>query len=376
MLDHQQAEPLRAVTVFVSHATPDREFVEREIISLLRNNGIATWYSKDDIKTAEQWERSILEGLGACDWFLLVMSPRSARSEWVKDELSWAIDERPGRVIPVLMEMCDSRQFHIRLPRIQHLDFVNERMESQEKLLVCLQSDRIIEDAPTSTEADKSLVLNPTPENGIEALISILDIRATAILEDLKRRKREALDSLKEKKEEFVEYYFDEAVKEHMRRTRNGLTPMDESEFQSRRFEEKAVGELLRRKRRLVENLESVRELFIKLHNDNKQALRNRQYAVSHEIIVQIHCLLWVRNRKMRGIADIPGTMYRLRRTCPADHQSEYPGPVDNNITKALPHEASISWALDSRELPSWEQNNSETIVDALEAELKRIAGK
>ena len=35
--------------VFISHSSLDREFVERELIPLVRDHGIDTWYSRDDI---------------------------------------------------------------------------------------------------------------------------------------------------------------------------------------------------------------------------------------------------------------------------------------------------------------------------------------
>jgi TIR domain len=59
----------------------------------------------------------------SCDWFLLVVSPRAAESEWVKDELNWAVYNRTARIVPVIMEVCNLWEFHIRLPRIQNIDF-------------------------------------------------------------------------------------------------------------------------------------------------------------------------------------------------------------------------------------------------------------
>jgi hypothetical protein len=109
--------------VFISHSTHDRGFVERELIPLLEKHCIHTWYSSDSIQTADQWERSILEGLKSCEWFLVVLSPRSAASEWVKDELNWAMEHRFKRIIPLLLEDCAFEDFHLRLRRIQSVDF-------------------------------------------------------------------------------------------------------------------------------------------------------------------------------------------------------------------------------------------------------------
>jgi len=124
--------------LFISHASSDREFVELELMGLLTALGFDVWFAEEDISTAEHWERSILDGLKKSDWFVLVMSPRSERSEWVKDELSWAIDERQGRIIPILIDDCDSREFHIRLPRIQYIDFRDDRKVAREKLIKLL----------------------------------------------------------------------------------------------------------------------------------------------------------------------------------------------------------------------------------------------
>jgi serine/threonine-protein kinase len=55
----------------------------------------------------------------------------------VKDEAHWAIEERPGRIIPVLMEDCDVRDLHIRLPRIQYVDFRTVDEEARRRLLAC-----------------------------------------------------------------------------------------------------------------------------------------------------------------------------------------------------------------------------------------------
>jgi hypothetical protein len=123
--------------VFISHATVDRAVVTRDVIDLLRDHGIEVWFAEDDIATARQWERSILEGLQACDWFLVALTPGSVKSEWVKDETHWAIEERPGRIVPVLMEDCDVRGIHIRLPRIQYVDFRKVNDEARRRLLAC-----------------------------------------------------------------------------------------------------------------------------------------------------------------------------------------------------------------------------------------------
>jgi serine/threonine protein kinase len=124
--------------VFISHSTKDREIVEQEVISLLAGHHIETWYARDDIQTASEWEASIREGLEACDWFLVVMSPRSAASKWVQREVGWAMDNREGRIIPVLLEECNRYLFHLGMPRIQHVDLRGDAAEVGRRLLKLL----------------------------------------------------------------------------------------------------------------------------------------------------------------------------------------------------------------------------------------------
>jgi hypothetical protein len=125
--------------VFVSHSVIDHEFVQKEIVSFLQSQGVDTWFAEDEIQAAERWEHSIRRGLEACDWFVVVMSPRSAKSKWVKAEVSWAIDKREGRIIPILMQDCDNLDFHLHMPLLQHIDFRANLNEARRKLLVALR---------------------------------------------------------------------------------------------------------------------------------------------------------------------------------------------------------------------------------------------
>ena len=128
--------------IFISHASHDREFVEQHIVGFLESNGIATWYSKVAIQSAVEWERSILQGLEGTSWFLLVMSKKAAESEWVKDEVFWGIDNRQGKIIPVLIDDVDIGDFHIRLRRIQAIDLRADPDVDNIKIMEILNNSR------------------------------------------------------------------------------------------------------------------------------------------------------------------------------------------------------------------------------------------
>lgn len=123
--------------VFISHSSRDCKFIESTILPVLRAHGIDTWYSKEDINGFPAWETSIKQALMRCDWFMVMVSPNAAESEWVKDEVHWAVSNRKNRVIPVLIDDVDPFDVHIRLPRIQSVDY---RTPSQEAAAILVSA--------------------------------------------------------------------------------------------------------------------------------------------------------------------------------------------------------------------------------------------
>nr|NIM13163.1 TIR domain-containing protein [Candidatus Aminicenantes bacterium]NIM79825.1 TIR domain-containing protein [Candidatus Aminicenantes bacterium]NIN19155.1 TIR domain-containing protein [Candidatus Aminicenantes bacterium]NIN43059.1 TIR domain-containing protein [Candidatus Aminicenantes bacterium]NIN85800.1 TIR domain-containing protein [Candidatus Aminicenantes bacterium] len=101
-----------------SYAFEDIEIVEKEIVSTLNAHGISTWFDKENIRVSDYFERKILDGLKTCEWFLLAMSPNSAKSEWVKDELHWAFKNKKENILPLIIKECDPEEFHVRLGRM------------------------------------------------------------------------------------------------------------------------------------------------------------------------------------------------------------------------------------------------------------------
>jgi hypothetical protein len=127
--------------LFISHSTADRAFVEAELAGLFKALGFEVWFAEEDIQTADRWERAIRRGLESSEWVVVVMSKRSSKSEWVKDEVAWAIEHRPSKLIPILINDCKPLDFHIHLPQIQHVDFRKVKKIAQEKLITLLVNE-------------------------------------------------------------------------------------------------------------------------------------------------------------------------------------------------------------------------------------------
>ena len=165
-------------SVFISHSSLDREIVEREIISPLRTHGVDTWYSTDDIETTSEWERQIRNGLTKCDWFLVVLSPRSVESEWVMREVHWAVMKRKGKIVPVMLETCEPEELHLGLLPIQYIDFRDRGERSLERLLATWGLDKASQ-AKSMYGAAQDLIEKEDWTSAVEKLEAVLRLDPT-----------------------------------------------------------------------------------------------------------------------------------------------------------------------------------------------------
>lgn len=110
--------------VFLSHSSADESFIDA-IAEVLRRHGVPVWYSKTNIIGAQQWHDEIGAALNRCDWFVLVLSPNSVDSMWVKRELLFALQQNrfENRIVPLLHQSCDYNQMSWVLSSFQIIDF-------------------------------------------------------------------------------------------------------------------------------------------------------------------------------------------------------------------------------------------------------------
>jgi hypothetical protein len=123
---------------FISHATADRSFVKRELLGLMEAIGVNPWYAEEDIDGGAEFGPAIQSGLSASDWFQVVASQASADSRYVRAELNWAVANRQGRIIPVVIGDCDLSALHIQLPLIQYIDFRGDPTAARNRLITLL----------------------------------------------------------------------------------------------------------------------------------------------------------------------------------------------------------------------------------------------
>lgn len=110
--------------VFLSHSDKDRKFVVR-LARVLTRHSVRYWYSATHIAAAQQWHDEIGRALARCDWFLVILTPDSVRSRWVKHELLFAFNNSryKQRIIPLLLKNCNHSQLSWTLAGFQFVDF-------------------------------------------------------------------------------------------------------------------------------------------------------------------------------------------------------------------------------------------------------------
>jgi hypothetical protein len=107
-------EPLR---VFVSHHhSPEEDAFTAQLVADLVAAGADVWVDSKDI-SSDDFVEKISEGLDGRQWLILVMTPESVSSKWVRREVNAALNEHTaGRmlgVLPFVMHHYNDTDIHI-----------------------------------------------------------------------------------------------------------------------------------------------------------------------------------------------------------------------------------------------------------------------
>ncbi len=122
--------------VFISHSDQDREFVV-ELCGVLDRHGIPFWYARRELRGAKIWHDEIGAALGRCDWLLVVLSPASVESMWVRREVQYALrsPRYDRRIVPIVAEPCEIDRLSWTLGGFQMITCSENPTEAYRQLL-------------------------------------------------------------------------------------------------------------------------------------------------------------------------------------------------------------------------------------------------
>jgi hypothetical protein len=83
------AKPYEFYSCFISYSTKDQAFADR-LYADLQNKGVRCWFAPHDIQGGRKLHEQIDEAIRLHDKLLLILSPHSMESEWVKTEIAKA----------------------------------------------------------------------------------------------------------------------------------------------------------------------------------------------------------------------------------------------------------------------------------------------
>jgi len=96
--------------VFISYSHADSKLALR-LVADLQLHGLTVWFDSWDLLVGESLMDAITTAVHNHDVFVILLSPNSVSSEWVKRELEVAFavqsQGRPIRILPVLLASCD-----------------------------------------------------------------------------------------------------------------------------------------------------------------------------------------------------------------------------------------------------------------------------
>ena len=112
-----------SVKCFISHNSKDKAFARR-LAQELREVGFEPWLDEWSIFAGESISGKVQSAIASSDYFIVILSPSSVGSNWVREELRAALAIRlatkPDFILPILLQDCDLPLF---LHDYKYVDF-------------------------------------------------------------------------------------------------------------------------------------------------------------------------------------------------------------------------------------------------------------
>ena len=120
-------------SAFISYSREESEFALR-LAGDLRKAGAQIWLDQLDIVPGKAWDDAIEKALQEASTMLLILSPASVKSDNVRNEISFAIEEKKT-ILPILHLDC---AVPLQLHRLQRVDFRTDYARGLKEVLLQL----------------------------------------------------------------------------------------------------------------------------------------------------------------------------------------------------------------------------------------------
>lgn len=90
--------------IFLSYSRKDIDFA-RKLSMDLEKAGYDVWWDLTDLRGGDDWVRVIPDAIAKSEFFIVVLSPNSVESEWVRKEYTQALSLRK-KIVPIMFTPC------------------------------------------------------------------------------------------------------------------------------------------------------------------------------------------------------------------------------------------------------------------------------
>jgi hypothetical protein len=155
--------------IFISHSSKDHEAAQ-QICNVIESNGLKCWIAPRDVRSGEQWDVEILNGIEDTPVFILLLSKNSNISEHVKRELTHAANSKSA-IFPVRIEenIKPSKGLQFYLDILHWTDVWQKPIESKMVELISTIKEYLrinVNPEPTPSE-ELTTELNPDAQSSI-----------------------------------------------------------------------------------------------------------------------------------------------------------------------------------------------------------------
>jgi TolB protein len=123
---------------FISYSRADTA-QQRKIVAELRGRGVNVWVDTENlVPGSPAWEREIEKSIRGASGVIVLLSPESNNSEWVRREISFT-EEHDKRIFPVLIHGDENDSIPLRLSSHQRVDLRHNFSQGLDELANALK---------------------------------------------------------------------------------------------------------------------------------------------------------------------------------------------------------------------------------------------
>ena len=160
--------------VFISYKSEEQSKAY-QIRDLLTANGIDWWIAPDSIPKGSEYPLEIAGAINGCDVFVLVLSKASQSSQWVRKELTMAVDNKKNLILPITIDGAKlGTGINLLLSNVQVIDGSVNFQNACQQMIVRIKEYYAMGKTSSTTDSSKIVKTGATGTKSVPTSVSSL----------------------------------------------------------------------------------------------------------------------------------------------------------------------------------------------------------